>query len=64
MLEGTTVGTTYQFVCFSIGYGSQHLLQPNEADKLADLLRAAAEKCRQITEDENEQRAARLQGDA
>lgn len=49
--EGTTVGATFQFVGFSIGYGGEHLLQPDEADKLADLLHEAATKCRAITED-------------
>jgi hypothetical protein len=57
MPEGTTVGVTFQFVGFSIGYSSQHLLRPDEADKLADLLREAAAKCRAITEAENRERA-------
>lgn len=47
--EGTTVGTTFQFVGFSIGYSREHLLQPDEADKIADLFREAAAKCRAIT---------------
>lgn len=62
MPEGTTVGTTYQFVGFSIGYNKEHLLQPDEADRLADLLREAAAKCRKITEAENEARLAASQG--
>lgn len=60
--EGTTVGTTFQFVGFSIGYSSEHLLQPDEADKIADLLREAAAKCRAITEAEKQERGARLEG--
>lgn len=57
--EGTTVGATYQFVGFSVGYSRQHLLQPDEADKLADLLREAAAKCRSITEAKNREHLAR-----
>ncbi len=57
--EGTTVGTTFQFVGFSIGWNQEHLLQPDEADKLADLLREAATKCRAITEAEKREHAAR-----
>lgn len=57
--EGTTVGTTFQFVGFSIGWNKEHLLQPNKADKLADLLRDAAAKCRAITEAAKREHAAR-----
>jgi hypothetical protein len=56
--EGTTIGTVFQFVGFSIGWNKEHLLQPDEADKLADLLRQAAAKCRMITDAENRARAA------
>ncbi len=59
--EGTTVGTTFQFVGFSIGYNREHLLLPDEADKLADLLHEAAAKCRVITEAEKREHAARRQ---
>jgi len=62
--EGTTVGTTYQFVGFSIGYNQEHLLLPDEADKNAELLREAAAKCRAITEAENRERRAALIGEA
>lgn len=50
--EGTTVGTTDQFVGFSIGYGSEHLLRPDEADKIAELLREAAAKSRTLEQNE------------
>lgn len=60
--EGTTVGTMFQFVGFSIGYNREHLLVPDEANRLADLLREAATKCRTITEAEKRERAARRQG--
>jgi hypothetical protein len=59
--EGTTVGTTFQFVGFAIGYGSEHLLQPDEADKIADLLHAAATKCRAITEAEKQEHTRQKQ---
>ena len=45
--EGTTVGTSEQFVGFSIGYNGEHLLLPEEATKLAELLVEGAAKCRQ-----------------
>jgi hypothetical protein len=45
--EGTTVGTDEQFVGFSIGFSKEHLLLPDEADRLAALLQEAAKKCRQ-----------------
>jgi hypothetical protein len=51
--EGTTVGATYQFVGFSIGFNRQHLPLPDEADKIAALLCEAAAKCRTITEAKN-----------
>jgi len=57
--EGTTVGTTFQFAGLSIGYNREHLLLPDE-DKLADLLREAATKCRSITEAEKREHAAEL----
>jgi hypothetical protein len=44
--EGTTVGTSSQFVGFSIGYGSEHLMLPDEVDALVKLLTTAAEKVR------------------
>lgn len=58
--EGTTVGTTFHFVGFSIGFNREHLLLPDEADKLVDLLREAATKCRSITEAEKREHAAEL----
>jgi hypothetical protein len=61
MHEGTTVGTTFQFVGFSIGWNHEHLIAPAAADKIADLLREAATKCRAITEAENRERIARYQ---
>lgn len=61
--EGTTVGTTFQFVGFSIGFNREHLLLPDEADRLADLLREAAVKCRTITEAEKREHAARRRGE-
>ncbi len=48
--EGTTVGTSEQFVGFSVGFSKQHLLVPDEADALAKLLQEAAKKCRQRKE--------------
>lgn len=44
--EGSTVGASDQFVGFSIGFGPQHLLTPNEADHLARLLKLGADKVR------------------
>lgn len=49
--EGTTVGATSQFVGFSVGYGSEHLLRPDEADKIADLLREAAARSRTLAQE-------------
>lgn len=47
LIEGTTIGTSAQFVHFAIGFEDrEHLLVPDEADRLAELLREAAAKCR------------------
>ena len=51
--EGTTVGTSLHaaFVGFSVGFSKEHLLLPDEADRLAALLQDAAKKCRQRREE-------------
>lgn len=46
--EGTTVGTSAHgvFVAFSIGFGEEHLLQPEEVDRFIALLQTASQKCK------------------